>query len=207
MTSQDFSGNGIDFFEWDVLRTSNYCDICLTMHIPGKPTFCEYIITVISGLVCFTFFVLVALYCSSDGKPNVQNKHNIKTPVLTTQTPSDSKKSKHSSIGPNVPDKEECNHDGIDPAFEHAIKDAENFEKSIQTKDTLPKRVWHRLTHREEASRAAIILTALAILLLVAMLLTKMWKETDHYPLTMKQVVSYPQDDRRSEMLVKGKKS
>ena len=37
--------------------------------------------------------------------------------------------------------------------------------------------------------------------------LTKMWKETDHYPLTMKQVVSYPQDDRRSEMLVKGKKA
>ena len=60
------------------------------------------------------------------------------------------------------------------------------------------------MTHREEASRAAIILTALAILLFVAILLTKMWKEKDHYPLTMKQVVSYPQNDRKSEMLVTG---
>ena len=32
----------------------------------------------------------------------------------------------------------------------------------------------------------------------------KMWKEKDHYPLTMKQVVSYPQNDRKSEMLVTG---
>ena len=173
------------------------------MSISGKPTFCEYVITIISGLVCFSFFILVALYCSSDNEQTVQNKHN-KTPVLLTQPPTDSKLSP-SSVESKVPDKEECNNSGVNPAFEHAIKDAENFEKSIQSKDTLPKRVWHRLTHREEASRAAIILTAIAILLFVAMLLTKMWKDKEHYPLTMKQVVSYPQDDRKSEMLVKGK--
>ena len=109
------------------------------MNNPGKPTFCEYVITIASGLVCFSFFVLVALYCSSEGKQNVQIKHN-KPPVLSTQTPIDSK-SKLSSIEPVVPDKEECNNSGVNPAFEHAIKDAENFEKSIQTKDTLPKRL------------------------------------------------------------------
>ena len=147
------------------------------MSISGKPTFCEYVITIISGLVCFSFFILVALYCSSENEQNVQNKHN-KTPVLLTQPPTDSKVSP-SSVESKVPDKEECNNSGVNPAFEHAIKDAENFEKSIQSKDTLPKRVWHRLTHREEASRAAIILTAIAILLFVAMLLTKMWKDKD----------------------------
>ena len=172
------------------------------MNNPGKPTFCEYVITIASGLVCFTFFVLVALYCGSEEEQNVQIKHN-KAPVLSTQTSVDSE-SKISSIQQTVPDNKECNNNGVNPAFEHAIKDAENFEKSIQTKDTLPKRVWHRLTHREEASRAAIILTAIAILLFIAMLLTKMWKDKEHYPLTMKQVVSYPQDDRKSEMLVKG---
>ena len=176
------------------------------MHIPGKPTFCEYIITIISGLVCFTFFVLVALYCSSEEKLNVQNKHN-KTPVLSTQTRTDATPVvlESSNVEP-VPDDKECkNENGNNPAFEHAIKDAKHFEESIKTKDTLPKRVWHRLTHREEASRAALILTALTILIFVAILLTKMWKEKDHYPLTMKQVVSYPQDDKKSEMLVKGR--
>ena len=177
------------------------------MKTSGKPTLCEYVITAISGVICIAFFIVVALYCSSEGKQNVQNKHNkTKTPVLSTQHRTDANPVilEPSSIEP-VPDEKECNkQNGGNPAFEHAINDAKNFEESIKTKDTLPKRVWHRLTHREEASRAALILTALSILIFVAILLTKMWKEKDHYPLTMKQVVSYPQDDKKSEMLVKG---
>ena len=176
------------------------------MRNPGQPTLCEYLITAISGLICVAFFVIVALYCSSEAKQNVQNKHNKTntTPVLSTQTRADATPVvlDSSNVEP-VPDQKECEKGG-NPAFEHAIKDAKTFEESIKTKDTLPKRVWHRLTHREEASRAALILTALSILIFVAILLTKMWKEKDHYPLSMKQVVSYPQDDKKSEMLVKG---
>ena len=118
--------------------------------------------------------------------------------MLSTQTRTDATPVvlESSNVEP-VPDDKECkNKNGNNPAFEHAIKDAKHFEESIKTKDTLPKRVWHRLTHREEASRAALILTALSILIFVAMLLKKMWKEKDHYPLTMKQVVSYPQDEK-----------
>ena len=175
------------------------------MWTPGKPTLCEYLITALSGLICIAFFVTVAFYCTSANDRNVQTAHN-KTPVLSAQSRTDAAPVvfEPSDIEP-VPDEKICNkHDGGNPAFEHAIIDAQHFEESIKSKDTLPKRVWHRLTHREEASRAALVLTALGILLFVIILLTKMWKEKDHYPITMKQVVNYPQNDRKSEMLVKG---
>ena len=196
----------IDFENLDTACSK--CIVYGIMRNPGQPTLCEYLITAISGLICVAFFVVVALYCSSEAKQNVQNKHNkTKTPVLSTQTRTDATPVvlESSNVEP-VPDDKECkNEHGGNPAFEHAIKDAKHFEESIKTKDTLPKRVWHRLTHREEASRAALILTALSILIFVAILLTKMWKEKEHYPLTLKQVVSYPQDDKKSEMLVKGR--
>ena len=176
------------------------------MKTPGKPTFCEYVITTISGVLCVAIFIYIAVYCKTNEEQDVQNMHN-QTPVLSTQSHTNAAHPVVSDTSGKitVPDDPICDrNNGGNPAFEHAIHDARDFEESIKTKNTLPKRVWHRLTHREEASRAAIILTALAILLFVAILLTKMWKEKDHYPLTMKQVVSYPQNDRKSEILVTG---
>ena len=166
----------------------------------------EYLVTLLSGLICIVFLILVTLYYSPNGEQNVQSEHN------RTHTPPIPSQREITSVAPEppdtktVPDGRKCDkQNGENPAFEHAIKDAKTFEQSIKTKDTLPKRVWHRLTHREEASRAALTLTALAILLLAAIILTKMWKEKDHYALSMKNVASYPQDDKKSEILVKGK--
>ena len=188
---------------WTLLRSK--CIFDLIMMTQEKPSRYEYCVTAISGLICIAFLIVIAIYCSPNGDPILQNKHN-RTHVLPTESRSDS-----TTVSPEpsnieiVPDGGKCNNKKSENSeFEHAMIDAKNFEQSIATKDTLPKRVWHRLSHREEASRAALILTALAILLFVAILLTKMWREKEHYPLTMKQVVSYPQDDEKSEILVKG---
>ena len=55
------------------------------MKIPGKPTFCEYVITTISGVLCVAIFIYIAIYCKTNEEQDVQNMHN-QTPVLSTQS-------------------------------------------------------------------------------------------------------------------------
>ena len=36
------------------------------MKTPGKPTFCEYVITTISGVLCVAIFIYIAVYCKTN---------------------------------------------------------------------------------------------------------------------------------------------
>ena len=182
------------------------CNCIFDLNMTREKSSCsEYFVTLVSGLICIIFLILIASYYSPNDQLNLQNTYN-ETDALSAQS-----RSEGMTVTSELPKtdgvsvEKECNSQNSgNPSFEHAIKDAKNFEKSHATKDTFLKRVHHRLTHREEASRAAFILTGMAILLFVALVATKMWKDKEHHAISLKQVVSYPQDDRKVEILVKG---
>ena len=176
---------------------------------------CDRVVTAFSGIVCFTFLILIALYANKPGSDENIHKsnstmHNDRRDFLKVDATTNKNLSEENIELPKdttaVPEETvSCkNNLGGNPAFEHALKDAKHFQKSLATKNTFLKRLTHRLTHREEATRAALVLTGLAILLLVAFLLTKMWKDKEHHAISLKRVVSYPQNDRKAEIYVQG---
>ena len=50
------------------------------------------------------------------------------------------------------------------------------------------------------------VISALLIMIVLGVLVTKMWKDKEHLAIQQKQPVSYIEHHKRTDMLVKGKK-
>lgn len=60
-----------------------------------------------------------------------------------------------------------------------------------------------RATHSREAFEATLYITSFAILVAVAVFLSKMWRDKANFTVQQKQPIKYTQNDRSQEMLVK----
>jgi len=142
-------------------------------------SFCDKLVTFLSGLASLTILIYVAQLEVSKSSNSSTKSENLTQPVNSTRNNSF------------------CN------MTNPLIEVAKEFDQVLEDKDLL-QRIAHRLTHRQEAIHAALSLIFISVMVLVALLVTKMWKEKDHHGLTFKQTVKFPQmDDPRSQIRFK----
>ena len=142
-----------------------------------KSTFCDNCVTIITGFASVIVMVLASTVW--------------KAPI--------SKNGLYFNVTQDTVKEYKCNCSAF-PQDIRLVK-AKQFNEDIEGKDFFG-RLHHRITHREEAQQAALCITIILVIVIVALLYTKMWRDKEHYPLTFKQTITFPQEDRETEILV-----
>ena len=88
----------------------------------------------------------------------------------------------------------------VDSMSANAIK----MQEALRDKPTVIHKIHHRLTHSRDAQGAALAVFGLMALILVAVYLSKMWRDKSSLAYMGKQAINYEQNTKKVEILVKG---
>ena len=78
------------------------------------------------------------------------------------------------------------------------------MQEALRDKPTVIHKIHHRLTHSRDAQGAALSVFGLMALILVAVYLSKMWRDKSSLAYMGKQAINYEQNTKKVEILVKG---
>jgi len=87
----------------------------------------------------------------------------------------------------------------VDSMSANAIK----MQEALRDKPTVIHKIHHRLTHSRDAQGAALAVFGLMALVLVAVYLSKMWRDKSSLAYMGKQAINYEQNTKKVEILVK----
>merc|ERR1719229_289147 len=87
----------------------------------------------------------------------------------------------------------------VDSMSANAIK----MQEALRDKPTVIHKIHHRLTHSRDAQGAALAVFGLMALVLVAVYLSKMWRDKSSLAYVGKQAINYEQNTKKVEILVK----
>ena len=88
----------------------------------------------------------------------------------------------------------------LDSMSANAIK----MQEALRHKPSVIHKIHHRLTHSRDAQGAALAVFGLMALILVAVYLSKMWRDKSSLAYMGKQPINYEQNTKKVEILVKG---
>ena len=78
------------------------------------------------------------------------------------------------------------------------------MQEALRDKPSVIHKIHHRLTHSRDAQGAALAVFGLMALILVAVYLSKMWRDKSSLAYMGKQPINYEQNTKKVEILVKG---
>ena len=78
------------------------------------------------------------------------------------------------------------------------------MQEALRHKPSVIHKIHHRLTHSRDAQGAALAVFGLMALILVAVYLSKMWRDKSSLAYMGKQPINYEQNTKKVEILVKG---
>ena len=93
---------------------------------------------------------------------------------------------------------------GNDTKLDSMSANAIKMQEDLRNKPSVIHKIHHRLTHSRNAQGAALAVFGLMALILVAVYLSKMWRDKSSLAYMGKQAINYEQNTKKVEILVKG---
>ena len=93
---------------------------------------------------------------------------------------------------------------GNDTKLDSMSANAIKMQEDLRNKPSVIHKIHHRLTHSRNAQGAALAVFGLMALILVAVYLSKMWRDKSSLAYMGKQPINYEQNTKKVEILVKG---